>query len=87
MELSGLLARYAHLRLPDELVRRATQKALTTICRAKVELGDISIKDGVVIVSGSPALRTEIVIHKKKILELLGKELEGTEEKMPTDIR
>ena len=84
MGISSLLERYKHLRPPDEAVRVAIQQAISSCCKIDIALKDVSLKNGTVVVVGSPALRMEVVLHRKQILTELQHVLG---EKAPKDLR
>lgn len=69
--LCGLLARYTHLKRPDETVRVAVSKAIWSVVGVSVPVESISVRNGVVYISSHSTLKSEMAIHQKKIIEEL----------------
>jgi len=82
--IQNLLARFKRLTLPDE----AARKTIVEVCKKEfhvpIEMKDITIRNRVVFISGSPHAKMTLYMQKKRILSIL-KERLGNE--APVDFR
>ena len=79
-----LLERYRHLTLPDDAVRSEFVHAVARVLGVVIEKGDVSLRNGTLYVKGSPALKSELFMKRRLLLD----EMRGVlEKKAPEDIR
>jgi hypothetical protein len=62
------LARFSHLKPPDESVRRVVRNTIAAVCGITIPMDAIRIVRGVVRLSVSPIERSEIALAKEEIL-------------------
>ncbi|MDP3989473.1 MAG: hypothetical protein Q8P93_04545 [bacterium] len=82
--IENLLARFKRLTVPHESVRKMVIDVCREECNVHLEMADISVRNRVVFVSGSPHIKMTLYTHKKRILERLRVRI-GAD--APTDVR
>ncbi len=81
---SSLLGRFKHIRPPDESVRLRVVALLNEYCSGDVDIAAVTVKNGTIYVSGEPALKSELFLKRRKIMDILSQEFG---DKKPQDIR
>jgi len=71
--ITKFLEKFKQLIFQKEELKNIVIKTIENEVHCKVESSTIKIKNGVVYLKGSPMLRSEIMMHKKQIIETLGK--------------
>ncbi len=72
-EISSFFDKFKSVALKEIHKREAICGAIEKITRQKIDIKDLQIRDGVVTIKGNQALKSEIFLKKKTILELISK--------------
>ncbi len=74
-KLGELLFRFAHLAIPEETVRKETQKVIEELTGEHVPIADIALVRGALRVHATPILRQKIFLKQKVLLQKLSETL------------
>lgn len=72
-EISSFFDKFKNIALKEISKREAICSSIEKITKLKVEIKDISIRDGVVSLKGGSLLKSEVFLKKKQILDLIAK--------------
>lgn len=73
--IGDFFGKFRNLAIFELKKREKISEAIEIATKQKIGVGDISIKDGVIIIKGGASLKSEIYMKKTKILELLALKL------------
>lgn len=70
-DLHAYLKRFEHLTPPERLIKKDIQDVILIALGAKVKDHEIKVQGKTAFITTSPALKSEIVLHKGDILKAL----------------
>jgi len=82
--IKALLERFKNFSVPNESIRKKVSEIVKNKIDIEIDIKDIEYRNGVVVVREHGAIKNEIFLNKKEILESLK---EDFGEKSPKDIR
>ena len=74
-QINSFLDKFKKILFQKEEVKRIVQNVISEVIAHKISEKDIKIKTPTVYVVGSPILKSEILIHKSRIIEELNKRI------------
>jgi len=73
--IGAFFEKFKNLALKDEAKKEAVADAIYKIINQKIEIKNINIKNHIAIINGDQALKSEVFIKKKAILDLIPKDI------------
>ena len=74
-QINSFLDKFKKILFQKEEVKRIVQNVISEVIAHQISEKDIKIKTPTVYVVGSPILKSEILIHKSRIIEELNKRI------------
>lgn len=70
-EISGFFDKFKNVALKELHKREVITNIIEKITRQKIEIKDLEIKNGIITIKGNQALKSEIFLKKKTLLDAL----------------
>lgn len=75
-EISGFLNRFNNIAIKEIRKREIISMEINNLIKQKIDIKDLSINNGVLIIKGNQTLKSEIFLKKEKLLDLISKKIE-----------